>query len=325
VGIVVPLLLIWLASGVLLIFFAAVLLAVALRLAADAIARYTRLSSTWSLAAVIITLFLLAGGAAVLLGAWIAAQADDMAVAIPAALEKVKEWLRQSEWGWLVLQQWSHVENSLGSEQNVRRIQSVFSVTLSAVGGVLIFVFLGIYLAAEPDRYRIGFLHLIPLSKRIHAGEVLDAVGHSLRWWMLGQFVSMTFLGTATTLLLWIAGIPFAFMLGLFVALLTFVPYIGPIFGYVPIALLTLAEDPAKAGVVLLVYLVFQNAEGYFVTPMVHRQVVALPPALTLAAELTLGTLAGILGFVLATPLLVVFMVTVQRTYVKWLGDESFT
>jgi predicted PurR-regulated permease PerM len=323
-GILIPLLVLWLAAEVFLIVFGSILLAVALRLVSDFVARHTRLSTRWSITVVIIVFVLLVGGAIFLLGAWIAGQADEMATEIPAAFQKLQDWLRQSAWGRLVLQHWAQVENSLGTEQNVQRIQNAFSLTFSAVGGFLIFLFLGVYLAAEPDRYRIGLLHLLPLSKRVDAAEVLEAVAFSLRWWMLGQFVSMAFLGSTTTLLLWFAGVPFAFMLGGFVALLTFIPYIGPVFGYFPIALLTLTQDPGTAALVLGVYLVLQTAEGYFVTPMVHRKVVSLPPAMTLAAELTLGTLAGVLGFVLATPLLVVTMVAAQRTYVKWLGDRSF-
>ena len=57
--------------------------------------------------------------------------------------------------------------------------------------------------------------------------------------------------------------------------------------------------------------------EGYVLSPLVQRRSVALPPALTIAAQVLLGVLLGVLGVALATPIAAAAMVAIQRLYVE--------
>ena len=92
----------------------------------------------------------------------------------------------------------------------------------------------------------------------------------------------------------------------------------------IPAILLAFIESPTKALYVLILYIVVQLIESNLITPMIDRETVELPPALTIISQLALGVLIGGLGLVLATPLLAVIMVLVQMVYIQdVLGDSD--
>lgn len=100
-------------------------------------------------------------------------------------------------------------------------------------------------------------------------------------------------------------------------AILTFIPNFGPILAAAPAVLLALSDGFTKAGWVIGLYLAVQTVESYFVTPLIQRRTVSLPPAFTLAVQIVAGVLAGVAGLALATPLAAAGLVLVRELYVK--------
>jgi len=75
---------------------------------------------------------------------------------------------------------------------------------------------------------------------------------------------------------------------------------------------------------VILFNLVLEGIESYLVTPLIQQHEVSLPPIVTIAAQLLSGTLLGILGLMMAAPLVVVLTVLVQMLYIEdRLGDPD--
>jgi predicted PurR-regulated permease PerM len=119
-------------------------------------------------------------------------------------------------------------------------------------------------------------------------------------------------------------GIPLPVTLGVVAALLTFIPNVGPILAAVPQPLLALNVSPQTAPYVLALNLVLQGIESYLITPMIQRHEVTLPPILTIAAQLLMGVLFGMIGIMMAAPLVVVALVLVQLLYIHdRFGDEN--
>jgi predicted PurR-regulated permease PerM len=85
----------------------------------------------------------------------------------------------------------------------------------------------------------------------------------------------------------------------------------------VPAALLALLQSPTKSLYVILLYLGIQAVESYLLIPLVQRQAVSLPPALTITAQVLLGILVGGFGLVLAVPLTAAVMVLVRMLYIE--------
>jgi predicted PurR-regulated permease PerM len=162
----------------------------------------------------------------------------------------------------------------------------------------------------------------VPIAKRTRTRAVLDAIGHALRWWLIGRVFSMAVVAAGTALGLYLLGVPLAITLGLIAGLLDFVPTIGPILATVPAALVALLQSPLQVLYVVLLYVAVQLVEGYLLTPLVQRYTIALPPVLTIVGVVLLGVLLGGLGLILAAPLTIVLFILVKMLYIEdVLGD----
>ena len=323
-SIVLVLLLLWYAVDVLLLVFAGVLLAVFLRGLSDGVSRYTRLTEGWSLAAVIITIMLTTSGLVWWLAPSVAAQADELRRTLPESINQAEAWLSQYGWGRQLVERLPTFEEALPDRSDTfSRVTGVFSSTLSALANFVIILFVGIYLAVDSRTYTNGLVRLFPLNRRGRAREVVDELGFTLWWWLLGKVAAMIIVGCVTWLGLTILGVPLALSLGLLAGLLDFIPNIGPFIAGAPAVLIALMISPATALYVLIFYFVIQSLESYVLTPVLQQKTVKLPPALTIVAQVLLGVLTGGLGLILASPLAAVAFVLVRLLYIEDTLGES--
>ncbi len=165
-------------------------------------------------------------------------------------------------------------------------------MTIHGFGGLVFAVVIAIFLAFQPDLYRTGFLNLFPNSRRKRLGEVLDELGFTLWWWLMGQLVTMASVGIFIGIGLAILGVPLAGTLGLIAAILSFIPSLGPLISVIPAVMLGLTMSPMMAVWVCLLYLGVQLLEANVITPLVQRKAISLPPAFVLGSELLMGIIA---------------------------------
>jgi predicted PurR-regulated permease PerM len=184
---------------------------------------------------------------------------------------------------------------------------------IGGFGTLLLIAVLGIYFALEPELYQRGVAWMLPRDQRPWFDVTTEQMGSALRRLLAGRLLGMVVEGVATWFLLEVYGVPMAALLGLITGLLAFLPNLGaPISG----ALMVLVGFSGGANMglyTMMVYLVVQTVDGYIIVPMIARRTVDLPPALVLGAQLIMGVLFGILGLVLADPLLVMIKVWLQR------------
>ncbi len=310
-------------SRVLLIVFAGVLMAVGLGGGADVLRRRTPLGRPGGLA-VVITLvvlvpFLLSG----IVGPSLTGQINDLIVQLPEAVDQFRERLASQTWVERTLPPDALQDLMPSLKAVMGGVTSAFSRTLGVVANVFVILFIGIYGAAAPKSYVSGVVHLTPERNRERAREVLDALSHALRWWLVGRLTMMTVVGVLTTVGLWVAGIPSPLALGLIAALLSFVPYVGPILSFFPAVLVALLVSLTKVFYVALVFGIVQTLESYVITPLVQQRAVSLPPVILITAQIAMGVLAGATGVLLAAPLAIVVIVLLQMLYVEdVLGDS---
>jgi predicted PurR-regulated permease PerM len=311
-------------SRVLLIVFAGVLMAVGLGGGADILQRRTPLGRPGGLTVVItlvvLLLFFLSGA----IGAPLTGQVNDLLTQLPDAVEILRKRLAEQEWLGRSVTEPGMMQDWMPSPQEVMGgVTSAFSRTLGAVANGFVILFIGVYGAADPGSYVSGIVHLTPKRNRARAREVLDALAHALRWWLVGRLTMMSVVGVLTTLGLWIAGIPNSLALGLLAALLSFVPYVGPILSFFPAVLVALTVSLTKVLYVVIVFGLVQTLESYVITPLVQQRAVSMPPVILITAQIAMGVLAGATGVLLAAPLAIVVIVLLQMLYVEdVLGDS---
>lgn len=188
--------------------------------------------------------------------------------------------------------------------------------TIGAVGGALLMIVTGLYLAANPGLYRRGLLLLLPQPQRTRVDAALAAAGNGLSRWLLGQAVAMVLVGMMTAAGLAAIGMPLALPLGIIAGILEFVPFFGAIAAGALIVLLAFTQGAAQAAYAALVCFFVQHFEGYVIQPFVQRWAIALPPALGLISVIVFGVLFGALGALFAVPLMVVLMILVQQLWI---------
>jgi predicted PurR-regulated permease PerM len=295
---------IWVARIILLLLFAATLCALILTTAAEWTRAKLKLPRGLALA------FVMTGGVGlVALGIWlrgseIAEQFTRLQVDLPLAAHKLLTQLQTTEWGRWVIARFSdnahHVE---GFTFAMSRIGGIVLSGATSITGLVIVAVASFYFAAEPDSYLRGLRLIVPRSYRNSLERCITAATQQMRWWLLAKLVSMIAVGVLVSIGLWILGIPLWGTLGIITAGLTFIPNAGPILSAIPAGLLAFAISPTKGLLTILLYFGVHFIEGNFVTPLAERQIVKMPPGLTLVVQLFLASVTGALGIALAAPL----------------------
>jgi predicted PurR-regulated permease PerM len=197
------------------------------------------------------------------------------------------------------------------------------SSTFATLGGVILVLVLAIYIATEPETYHSGLMHLFPQYARRRAGVVLTAMATALRKWLLTQLIAMLAIGTVTTIVLLALGVRAAFPLGVLAGLFEFIPTIGPVLSAVPAVAMGFLDSPEKALWVALAYVGIQFLENHLLIPVLMREGVDIPPALTIIAQALMALVFGFLGLLVAVPLLAAAMVAVKMLYVEGVVGDS--
>jgi predicted PurR-regulated permease PerM len=199
------------------------------------------------------------------------------------------------------------------------------SSTLAAFAGMLVVVFLSIYIAADPGLYRQGIMHLFPHGARERAGEVLSAMAAVLRKWLVTQLIAMVSIFAITTIVLLVLRVKSALALGVLAGLLEFIPTIGPILSSLPAIAMGFLDSPQKALYVIIAYTGIQFLENHLLIPLLMKGGIDLPPALTIMSQALMALVFGFLGLMCAVPLLAAVMVCVKMLYVEdVVGDPAF-
>lgn len=319
------------AVNILMLVFVGVLLGIIFRSLRDIVSKYSRIPTTPSLVIVIVFFLSLIIGSGFLLAPGVYDQASMMYEQVPEEWNNIKQQIWQYDWGKEVARENPEAKDIMENESDgtgedndmTRGILDMFSVTAGAmISTVLVFV-IAIYIAAEPEVYTGGLLRLIPIDKRLLAIKIMDETALTMQWWLVGQLLSMLILGTITTLGLWLMGMPYSLILGIFTALMTFIPNLGPILAGIPTLLVALTVSPEMALYVAIFYIGLQSIEGYFITPMIHRKAINVSPVLIITSQFLLYYLVGFIGVFVAMPLLAFLMILIQRVYVEEILGDS--
>src|SRR6266446_450056 len=187
-------------------------------------------------------------------------------------------------------------------------------VVASLIDDAASVVVMALYLARQPRLYRDGILLLVSPKHRPVAARILDDLGATLRAWVVGQLLAMMVLAFLTALGLWILGVPYWLAFGIFTGLVAVVPFFGTLVSTLLPALFVVGTgDWLRVLAVILLGVAVHVVEANFVVPRIMQRQISLPPVLTIASVLTMGTLIGVVGLVVAVPVLAVTMVIVRH------------
>lgn len=307
------LLALWFVADVLLLIFAAILVAVVLRAPTDRLRRVAPMPDGLALASVLVVTLLLVVLFGWFLGQAVAEQARQLAEQLPQVFESVRERVGRYEWVW---EKFGSAEAAGNGAAVVGRGVQIVTVTFGAIVNLGLILFMAVLFAAQPSLYVKGALRLVPPARRARIGELFQRMGTTLTRWVVGQLCLMALVGVLSLIGLHLLGVDHAWALGALAGVLTFVPFLGPLVAAAVAVLVALASSPLLALYVALLYVGIQLLEGLF-EPLVQQRAVYLPPVLLIASQLAFGVLFGPLGVILATPIAAASIVAVRMLYME--------
>jgi len=318
-------LLLWIAgkvSHVLLLLFLGIMISQYLLALSGVLHRRLRLPEGWSLAAAV---FVSLGALALLVWALVPpviAQTQELVRVLPtyitgweSAIDRLVARVPALASVYtpgqhkLILAVYQQVTGQFG---NV--VPKVIGIVEVAISIFSVFV-MGLYLALHPALYREWLIALFPPIHRDLVRDILTECGQSLRAYIVGLLLTMTFLGTLTAIGLSVLHVPYALTFGVFTGIATIIPFFGTLVATALPALfvITAPDGGARALWVVVVGIAVHLIEGNIVSPHIISKQVDLPPVLTIVWVLIIGTLLGPLGLLVAVPALAVIMVVVRR------------
>lgn len=297
-------------SQALLVIFAALVFASLIDGGARLIGRYLPINRNLRIALVLLA----AVGFLVWLGYFAGSQITEQAATLPAIVETQLDRL-------ILLARENGMAVSLSDAQSMLdQVLSGVGTVTRAIGGIagalgttVIILVIGIYIALEPNLYERGVEWMSPRNGRSELRKTLAEMAHTMRRLMAGRVVGMVFEGVFTWIALELFGVPMAALLGILTGLLAFIPNLGALISGILMAIVGFSVGVETGIAAIAVYFVVQTFDGYVVIPMIARKTVDLPPALVLGAQLIMGLLFGIIGLLLADPLLAMLKVALVR------------
>ena len=293
----------------LLLIFAGIVLASMLDGGTRLLGRVLPIGRGWRLAIVTVAAVAFIGWVFYFAGTELTGQAERLREVITAQANRILSWgngLGIVQGGVGVDQLGGQLMGTLG------RLGSAVSSALGVVASTVMILVIGIFIAVEPRLYQRGVAWMMPLGSRDRFYSTAQNMGFTLRRLMAGRLVGMAVEGIGTWILLALGGVPMAALLGILTGLLAFIPNIGAIVSGILIVLAGFSVSTNAGLWAIAVYFIVQTVDGYLIVPYVARKTVDLAPALVLGAQLLFGALFGLMGLMLADPIVAMIKVALE-------------
>ena len=209
-------------------------------------------------------------------------------------------------------------------------VQSTANVVVSLASSAFALLYL-VLLLADYDHYATVWLKYVPRSQRAFLEKLSNDVAHNMRGYFRGQVLVAISNGIMFSIGFWLIGLPMPVGMGVFVGVLSFIPYIQ-VLGILPAALLALLQmaDTGSSfwgmmALVIVVYIVVQVLQDTIFTPRIMGRIMGLSPAVVLLSLSVWGYIAGIIGLMVALPLTTLILAYYQRYILEEVvEDECF-
>jgi predicted PurR-regulated permease PerM len=194
---------------------------------------------------------------------------------------------------------------SEGSSQVTKQLTKVlkpataFSVGAAAVSSLITIgtiAVLTFFTMLESSRLWQGFLNFFSPATSVRLSRVVNESIRSVTGYMLGNFLTSLIAGVIVGITLAILGVPFALLLGAFVALVDLLPLVGGLLAGVPVVIIAVIHSVPAGIVMLVVFLTYQQIENHILNPVIMSRTVRLNPFWVLLAVLLGATLGGKVG-----------------------------
>ena len=333
-SLIISLVILWQFRQILLLVFTAAVLATALNSLVRSLVRKFNLSRGKSIPIAVVGVLLASTLLVIFIIPPFVDQFQELIKLIPVGFERLVVWVNSfienppswfPEFDLELLPNFSEITQQLGSlaPQVFSNFFTFFSNSTAILLQLLLVLVLTLMFLAEPLAYRHLLLQLLPSSYRGRAEEIISKSEVGLLAWLKGVSINSLFVAILCGVGLLVLRIPFVFAHAILAGVFNFIPNIGPILSAVFPVAVALLHSPGKAIAVVIWYIIVQNLESYWFSPLVMKKQVNLLPAATLIAQIFFATFLGFLGLILALPLAVVVKTWAEEVLIKDFLDNK--
>jgi predicted PurR-regulated permease PerM len=173
----------------------------------------------------------------------------------------------------------------------------------STLFGAVLIAFLTLFMLLEGPDWRQRFMELVPARNRPTVRRIGSGVYRAVGGFVTGNLLASVLAGVVATIIMLAAGVPYALPLGLFVAIIELVPYLGPVAATALVSAVALTHSPKTALLVFVLLVIYHAIEGHTLRPLIYGRALKLSPLAILIAIVLGAELAGILGALAAIPI----------------------
>ncbi|MGV3611083.1 MAG: AI-2E family transporter [Fluviicola sp.] len=243
-------------------------------------------------------------------------------------IHDIADWINQT-FGVSNLKQEKIVKENIMKGGNMVSMENFGSITGALVNFILVPLYLFLFLFYR--ELLLGFLmKLVPQKSAERMQIVVNDIKVIIRMYILGLLLEIAIVAALTTLGLWIIGVKYALFLGLVVALLNLIPYVGILIANALSCLISLSNNPdiqqSVLGVIAIIGVV-QLIDNNILLPRIVGSKVRINALASILCVIVGGSLAGVPGMFLAIPITAIMKVVFDavptlQPYGYLLGDE---
>lgn len=210
--------------------------------------------------------------------------------------------------------------NPLEQVANLLAITGQVSTGLLSVLAVFLLAF---YWALDGERTIRGILLWLPSNARPGIRQLVDEIEEKVGGFLRGQALLCIAIGVAALAAYSLIGLPYALVLGVMAGIFEAIPVLGPVLGAIPALLIALTVSNETVVAVLVATLAIQGLENYILVPRIMSKAVGANAIVTLLSLITLSSLLGLAGALLAIPVAAIAQLLLDRFLLNRPQDVS--
>ena len=243
-------------------------------------------------------------------------QINDFVKIIPTVFDNIKVWLDG------VLDNLKNIDNLDVNEfksklfENIENIGTDLTSSLpeltinfvkslfSGIGNLLVGLIIGFFLLINFNNVSDSFITLFPKKMQNNTRDIFNEINTAFRRFINGALADCSLVFVVSSICFAVAGLQAPLLFGLFCGLTNIIPYAGPYIGGAPAVIVAFSQSTTTGIIVLVCIVVIQLLEGNLIQPLIMSKSAKLHPVTVMIGLLVFGHFFGILGMVIATPVI---------------------
>jgi predicted PurR-regulated permease PerM len=248
-------------------------------------------------------------------------QGEEIAKQVPTWLEQVENWAEQ----WRLIDEIPRLIEFLFEEiENIAAALVGVPVGFArAAFDIFIILIISVYSLLEGPKLGRFIRSLFPDEQADHVVDVIEKMLQAMGGFVRTVAVNAIIIGFLTYIGLLIIGVDYPMVLGIFAGMMEVIPYLGPIIAAIPILIVALFASPTTALIAFAFLIVLQQFESYVLLPYIMRTQTKVSPLAVIMALIIGGALGGLMGILVALPLIAALRVFTIEVLAPAIRDKT--